>query len=98
MYAYTCTHVCVCVQCFGKDLSPLINSYRVYFFINVLSAIPCTLIFAGEGLEWKHIPVKDEKPPSVDQVKEFATIVDEARRIGKVILSWFITSHERVPR
>ena len=33
----------------------------------------------GNGLNWAHIPVKDEKPPDSKQVEEFIEVINKAK-------------------
>ena len=38
----------------------------------------------GNGLKWVHIPVKDEKPPDVEQAKEFVELINTAKMNNEV--------------
>ncbi|ELU03644.1 hypothetical protein CAPTEDRAFT_166952 [Capitella teleta] len=35
--------------------------------------------YPGKNLEWMHIPVQDETPPTLEQIWEFVKLVDEAK-------------------
>jgi len=34
--------------------------------------------YPGEGLEWVHIPIQDETPPSLEQIKTYVALIDKA--------------------
>jgi atypical dual specificity phosphatase len=36
--------------------------------------------YPGNGLQWVHIPIQDETPPSLDQIKTFVALVDKAKQ------------------
>ncbi len=58
--------------------------HSVWILLSAVNHFFSTLSFTGRKYQWIHIPIKDERPPDINQVTQFVNVVNDARKRRRV--------------